>query len=64
MNKRLTLNHRNYIWGGLFGGLGEYFNIDASILRILFIILLFTINSFLLVIIYFICCLIVPSENE
>lgn len=37
--KKLYRNEENSIIGGVFGGLGDYFNIDAVILRIGFVLL-------------------------
>lgn len=33
MKKRLTRSSTNKIWGGLFGGLGEYLDTDPVIFR-------------------------------
>lgn len=37
-DKKLTRNKQNRIVAGVFGGLGEYLNIDATILRLIWIL--------------------------
>jgi phage shock protein C len=38
-NKRLYLSDRNIVIGGVCGGIAEYFNLDVSIIRIIFVCL-------------------------
>lgn len=35
--KKIYRSNTNYVWKGIFGGLGEYFNIDPVLFRIIFI---------------------------
>lgn len=58
--KRLYRSRKNSIIAGVCGGLGEYFNIDATWIRLLFILLFFAGGSALLI--YVIMWLIVPLE--
>lgn len=37
-SKRLTLSQDNRMVGGVCGGIGEYFNIDPTIIRIIMVI--------------------------
>ena len=60
--KRLTRSDTNKVFSGILGGLGEYFNIDATILRIIYVIFGFA-NPFLSLIIYGISSIIIP-END
>lgn len=46
---------------GVFGGLGIYFNIDPTLLRVLFIILTIPLGLFLLPIAYVIAALLIPE---
>jgi len=46
---------------GLCGGLGEYFNIDPTIVRVLFVLGFFAGLHFGLVIVYIIMALIIPQ---
>ncbi len=47
---------------GVCGGIGEYFNIDPTVIRVLWILLIFAAGTGLLA--YFICALCMPSESE
>lgn len=47
---------------GVCGGIGEYFNVDSTIIRLLWIFLAFTYGSGILI--YIIAALIIPSESE
>lgn len=41
--KRIYRSNTNKIFGGVFGGVGEYFDIDPTILRVIFVfVLVFT----------------------
>jgi phage shock protein C len=60
--KKLVRLNRNRIIAGICGGLGEYFNIDATLIRILFVLLgLFSFGSMLLA--YFIAMLVIPLDR-
>ena len=48
--------------GGVCGGLGEYFNIDPTVVRIIFVVLGFLYGASLLI--YLIMWLLVPQEPE
>lgn len=47
---------------GIFGGLGEYFDIDPVIFRIGFVIVMFVTGLVPAMIGYFVCLLIVPKR--
>jgi phage shock protein C len=47
---------------GVCSGLGEYFNIDPTLIRLLFIVLLFT--PFPIIITYFLMSLLVPYDGS
>jgi phage shock protein C len=40
MNKRLYRSRKNRMIAGVCGGLGEYFNIDPTIIRVIAVLLL------------------------
>jgi len=61
MDKKLYRSRSNKVLTGLCGGIGTYFNIDATLVRIGFIILEFA-TAGLLIIGYFIVAIIVPKE--
>ena len=62
MKKLLYRSEKNKIIGGVCGGLGEYFNIDPSIVRIVFALAFFTEGFGLLL--YVILWIILPSYSS
>lgn len=61
MNKKLTLGNDKII-GGVCSGIAEYFNIDPTLVRLFWIILLFYDSIGILP--YLICWMIIPSNNN
>lgn len=61
--KRLYRSETNRMVAGVLGGLGEYFRIDPTILRILFVVVLFM-SFFTVAIIYLVAAVIIPAEGE
>ncbi len=59
--KRLYRSSEDEIICGLCGGLGEYFNIDPTIIRIVFV-LFFIINPVAAVLFYILACAIIPKK--
>lgn len=59
--KRLYKSSTNRVICGVCGGIGEYFNIDPTIVRLLFILLLFGVGSGLLA--YIVAAIIVPEQS-
>lgn len=61
--KRLTRSNSDQMVAGVLGGLAQYVNIDATVLRLIFVIL--TLMSVgIMLIIYFAAMLIIPNERE
>jgi len=60
MTKRLYKSKRNRVFGGVCGGVGEYFDIDPVVIRILWLIALFIFGTGLLA--YIICLIVIPEE--
>jgi len=60
-NKVLTRSKSNRVFGGVCGGLGEYFDLEPWIFRIIFLVLLFNGAGFLLYIILWIA---IPEAGE
>ncbi|HLD83483.1 MAG TPA: PspC domain-containing protein [archaeon] len=56
MPKKLYRSRTNRILGGVCGGIGEYFNVDANIVRLLFLI------SGAGIMIYAIAWILIPEE--
>lgn len=60
--KILYKSQNNRILTGVLGGLGEYYNVDPTILRLAFIIIVLMSGIFPGVIAYIIAALIVPTK--
>jgi phage shock protein C len=61
--KRLFRSTSNKMLSGVFGGLGDYFHIDATLLRFAFALLL--IPSFMtFALVYIVAAIIIPKEEE
>jgi phage shock protein C len=60
--KRLYRSETNKVLCGVIGGVGEYFDIDPTILRLGYIILAFMSGFFPALIGYFFAVLIVPKK--
>jgi phage shock protein C len=48
--------------GGVCGGLSNYFKIDESIIKIIFIVLIFT--PFPIILTYLLMWMLIPKEND
>lgn len=62
MTKRLYKSSENKVVAGVIGGLGEYYDIDPTILRLGFIVLAIFTNLIPAVIGYIVAMLIVPKH--
>jgi phage shock protein C len=62
MEKRLYRSRTNRTVAGILGGLGEYLNIDPTVLRVIFIILLIATAFFPCILGYFIAYFVIPEE--
>lgn len=60
--KVLTKSSTNKWLFGVLGGFAEYFNIDATLLRVGF--LLFSLLPGPSIVIYLICALVMPNDNR
>lgn len=61
MDRRLYLSDMNKKLGGVCGGIGEYFGIDPTIIRLIWVILIFAFGTGLLA--YFIAWAIIPRRS-
>ena len=59
--RKLYRSHTNRLVAGVCGGLGEYFNIDATLIRVLFVVL--TVFGGAGLIIYLAMWIIVPNAS-
>lgn len=63
MNKRICRDTRNKMISGVCSGFARYFNLDVSIVRILWVVLTLFSAGFPGVILYAACALIIPESN-
>jgi phage shock protein C len=63
MQKRLFRSNENRVLGGILGGIGEYFNIDPTVIRLGFVVLALVTAVFPCLIGYFIAYLIIPEQR-
>jgi phage shock protein C len=61
--KQLTRSTSNRMITGLCAGLGEYFAIDPTIVRLLFVLGFFMGGHFAIVVVYFVMALVIPQET-
>lgn len=59
MEKRLFKSRSNRVICGVCGGVGEYFNIDPTIIRLLFVLLGCTTTG---IFVYLVAAVIIPEE--
>lgn len=64
MKKKLYRSQKNNIISGLLGGLSEYFDVDASLVRLGYLFLVAITGFIPFVVVYIIGSLIVPLEAE
>lgn len=61
--KRLYRSNQDRMVAGVLAGIGEYLNIDPTIIRLLFVVLLF-ISFFTVGLLYLVAAIIIPNEGE
>lgn len=62
--KRLYRSRKQRMLAGVLGGLSEYFNVDPTIVRLVFVVLLFPTAFFPLILIYLAAAIIIPDEER
>lgn len=62
--KKLYRSETDRMLGGICGGLGDYFNLDPTLLRILLVVLIFATGFFPMLLAYFIGTLIIPTDRK
>ena len=62
VTKKLYRSRTERWFAGVCGGLGDYFGVDPTLVRVIFVILSLTFGSGLLV--YLVLWLIIPNEPE
>jgi len=61
--KKLYRSNTQRMIAGVLGGLAEYFNVDVTILRLVFVVL-FIMSFFTLSLIYLAAAIIIPAERD
>lgn len=61
-NKKLTRSKTDRMLAGVCGGLAKYFEIDSTIMRLLFAFMSFMVGCGLLA--YIICAIVIPKESD
>ena len=61
--KRLYRSRKDRMLAGVCGGIGEYFNLDPTLIRLVFVLLIL-ISWGTGLIAYLVLCIIVPQEPE
>lgn len=62
--KKLYRSDQNKVFSGVIGGVGEYFEIDPVILRLLWLLIVMFTGVIPGIIVYLISILIVPQRRE
>jgi phage shock protein C len=62
--KRLYRSRENKIFGGIIGGIGEYFDIDPTVLRLIFVFIVLATGIMPGIIAYIAALFIVPKKTE
>jgi phage shock protein C len=60
MNKKLCLSRSNKVLAGVCGGIASYLCVDATLLRIIWVILTLMTNVFPLIALYVVCWALMP----
>ncbi len=61
---KLTRSRKDVVFSGLLGGIGEYLNVDPTIIRIIVAVLFFTIPLLPIVPLYILGMIIVPKAPK
>ena len=62
--QKLYKSNTNKIFAGVIGGIGEYFDIDPTLLRLAWILVVVFTGIFPGLIVYIIAALVVPKKNN
>ena len=61
--KHVYRSDKNNIWAGVLGGVGEYFDVDPTLLRLLWLLLVVATGIVPGIIVYIIAVLVVPKRT-
>ncbi len=60
--KKLYKSDTDKVFAGVIGGIGEYFDIDPTILRLAYLLIAVATGFFPAIIAYIVACLVVPKK--
>jgi len=63
-DKKLYRSRSNRMVGGVCGGLGEYFDVDPTVVRVLFVLATFITGVIPLIVAYLVMLFVVPNVPE
>jgi len=64
MDKKLRLSRNNKIIAGVCGGISEYFNLDPTLVRVIWVVLTFCMLQMpIMVVIYIVCWAVMPADR-
>lgn len=64
MQKKLYRSSTNKVLGGVLAGIGEYFEVDPTVIRVLYVILSIFTTGFPGLLLYIILLLMIPQQPE
>lgn len=64
MKKRLYRSTTNKIFGGVLGGLGDFFDVDPVLLRVIWVFILVFTGVFPGILVYILALFIIPKETD
>ncbi|WP_048151853.1 PspC domain-containing protein [Palaeococcus ferrophilus] len=62
MEKRLYRSKKNRVFLGVLGGMGEYFDVDPTLLRVVYVIFLLA-SLGTAILLYLLLALVIPEEG-
>jgi len=62
--KKLYRSRVNKVWAGVLGGFGEYYNVDPTLLRVLFVLVLFVTGIIPGLLAYIVSTFIIPVHPD
>lgn len=63
MSKKLYRSNRDVMLAGVLGGLAEYLNMDVTLVRLIFVVLLLFTAGFPFTILYIAAAIIIPKSD-
>ena len=64
MIKRLYRSTENRVFGGIFGGLGEYFDVDPALFRLIFLFIFIFTGIVPGILVYILALFVIPKRPE